>query len=294
MRLDIASVFSMQENERLQKGCGVSPIEELEALAATIRSNSALSIALGKPWVFRKAKENISLIFGRCDPNQRKLFLSLLSRYKVLDQYEPYAYIMVQRIISYIESGRNVIITTPSIQLNSRPKSGDHLLYEIKSQLNGQGFSDNSFSTRNLVPEKSVEGAVYVIVDDFSGTGDTITNAIEKLLAIGVKAHNVKVEVIYAMDTAFKNIIGRGVLVNRQLSSKKSISEFDYEGEGMSFNVGDAYDELESSLVIGETYKRGYKQSEALISMKRTPNNTLPIFWLPEAREGEWPAPFPR
>ena len=43
-------------------------------------------------------------------------------------------------------------------------------------------------------------------------------------------------------------------------------------------------------------YQFGYKSSEALVSLTRTPNNTFPLYWF-EAKLNEgkiWKAPFPR
>ena len=43
-------------------------------------------------------------------------------------------------------------------------------------------------------------------------------------------------------------------------------------------------------------YKFGYKSSEALVSLIRTPNNTFPIYWYNTkiSNSKKWNAPFPR
>jgi hypothetical protein len=53
--------------------------------------------------------------------------------------------------------------------------------------------------------------------------------------------------------------------------------------------------EIEEMLAISSKFKFGYKKSEALISLDRTPNNTFPLFWCKKKRDGEsWCAPFYR
>lgn len=45
-----------------------------------------------------------------------------------------------------------------------------------------------------------------------------------------------------------------------------------------------------------QDYSFGYKESEALVTMTRTPNNTFPLYWF-EAKldkNNKWQAPFPR
>ena len=54
-------------------------------------------------------------------------------------------------------------------------------------------------------------------------------------------------------------------------------------------------DDIEKRLKVNENYRRGFKESEALVCMLRCPNNTFPVFWSTKKVSGEsWPAPFPR
>jgi hypothetical protein len=54
-------------------------------------------------------------------------------------------------------------------------------------------------------------------------------------------------------------------------------------------------DRIEKRLRITEKFFRGYGQSEALVKMIRTPNNTFPLYWCDKTKKGDkWPAPFPR
>jgi hypothetical protein len=48
-------------------------------------------------------------------------------------------------------------------------------------------------------------------------------------------------------------------------------------------------------LIPGNHFSFGYNQSEALITLMRTPDNTFPIFWKEHKKSGEfYDAPFSR
>ena len=49
---------------------------------------------------------------------------------------------------------------------------------------------------------------------------------------------------------------------------------------------------IEEAIQVSDDYKFGYKGSEALVKMIRTPNNTFPIYWLRNKKNKF--APFPR
>ena len=49
---------------------------------------------------------------------------------------------------------------------------------------------------------------------------------------------------------------------------------------------------IEDKLKVDSDFRLGYAQSEALISLIRTPNNTFPVFW--KKKDKSSPAPFLR
>jgi len=54
-------------------------------------------------------------------------------------------------------------------------------------------------------------------------------------------------------------------------------------------------DKIESRLGNVNDFKHGYKMSESLVTMSRTPDNTFPVFWWDKCTTGsKWPSPFPR
>ena len=52
---------------------------------------------------------------------------------------------------------------------------------------------------------------------------------------------------------------------------------------------------IEGAIKVSSDYNFGYKQSEALVRMIRTPNNTFPIYWYRDKKKKiNIYAPFPR
>ena len=50
--------------------------------------------------------------------------------------------------------------------------------------------------------------------------------------------------------------------------------------------------EIEDILKVDSKYSFGFNQTEALISLIKTPNNTFPVYWY--EKNGHSHAPFPR
>ena len=80
------------------------------------------------------------------------------------------------------------------------------------------------------------------------------------------------------------------VCVSASVVRQRGISDF-YEDEILHENI-QLMREIEDKMSIREKYKFGYKKSESLVTMCRTPNNTFPIFW--EESGNMKIAPFPR
>ena len=71
---------------------------------------------------------------------------------------------------------------------------------------------------------------------------------------------------------------------------EKGISDY-YLGETLDENK-DLMVEIEKNLGTKREYRFGYGDSESLVTMCRTPNNTFPIFW--QENNNMKVAPFPR
>jgi hypothetical protein len=73
----------------------------------------------------------------------------------------------------------------------------------------------------------------------------------------------------------------------------KGISDT-YSGESLDEKIKIML-EIEKMIPGSTLFSLGYNQSEALITLTRTPDNTFPIFWKDHRKKGKkFKAPFPR
>jgi hypothetical protein len=126
-----------------------------------------------------------------------------------------------------------------------------------------------------------------VIIDDFLGTGETAKKTIVKLRA--VEPSHIYVVSLVAQKRAVELLGGLGVHVIYNESHLKAISDF--FGANTKIKKG-IMKGIENRLGVEPEKRLGYKNSEAVISMERTPDNTLPFFWWECNASPK--APFPR
>lgn len=113
-----------------------------------------------------------------------------------------------------------------------------------------------------------------ILIDDFIGSGETALECLEYLNFINKKIHIVS---LVAQEEGINNISKENVSVFTAVPRKKAIT--------------DAYSELEAKEKIEEMVKinrrlhtpkgmqLGYANTESLVAMIKTPNNTFPVYW---------------
>lgn len=134
------------------------------------------------------------------------------------------------------------------------------------------------------------QNTIVVLVDDFIGTGDTALGSIEyarRCLPDGFPIDHIKIMSIAAMESGVEKIQEFGINVYTHYIINKGISD-NYTGESLE-NAIRLMNSIESKIRVRSKFQFGYKQSEALISMCRCPNNTFPVYWL-----GKNTAPYER
>lgn len=139
----------------------------------------------------------------------------------------------------------------------------------------------------NIKPNQTV-----ILLDDYIGSGETAISAIEWF----VKYHNVPSNQIVIISIAAQEIgiqqvqDKTGVTVFSYLHFKRGISDR-YVGEQLD-TYSRIMTHIEDKLKVAAKDRFGYNQSEALISLIRTPNNTFPVFWKSYGKNKI--VPFPR
>jgi hypothetical protein len=239
---------------------------------------------------------------------QRQLLLEITKQFICIEISEYYrrfcnAFEKYVRFIPKKANNKTNLIILPLISENDfgKCKSSSLMLYLIKAneyRLNKKYKGIASISLvetntydkidTNLLQLFHNENTKVCLIDDFLGSGLTAESAVKYLYNNNiVPQHNISVIALVAMQQGIdllslinvdtfsdivckKAITGTGDREQQRIKIMKSISE----------RIG-----------AKEECYLGYNNSEALIKMVRTPNNTFPVYWL--AKNNKNP-PFPR
>lgn len=266
-------------------------VDELLRLVEIIETNG-LSKA---EKAFRPTKSNLdrlSEMLSSVRKEYRDTVFELIKHYDIISNYTLHLFNLLKKVESL---HKDKIILFPLVNLNSRSviKSGSHVFYEMKA-LAATEFEDrfDFYDTPSSSHVLTSSRPKYA-VDDFVGSGDQTFEMLEAMREINDQVFIEGVLTIAIMETGYRAIEAKGMRVVFEVMKRKAIDGY-IRDEGKDATTFYArYDELEAQLAIDQSYARGYQASEALISMKSTPDNTLPIFWYRGASR-KWPAPFPR
>jgi len=233
---------------------------------------------------------------------QQALIIELTERFTRIpsDQYK----IHIRKILDQLATDPNIdlsciddIYIAPLIAPEDigKTKSSVFVQYSFQEQFHYNPY----FAHKNIrfVNGLDVESShinndksLLFVVDDFIGTGDTACSALNYLFQ-NKNITNTRVIVIsiVALNQGITKILDLGVRVFTSLICSKGISEY-YSGTQLSAKLT-LMESIENKIKVHRNEKLGYGQSEALVKMIRTPNNTFPVFW--KEKKGRT-APFPR
>ncbi|MEB8344727.1 hypothetical protein OO010_01605 [Flavobacteriaceae bacterium KMM 6898] len=141
------------------------------------------------------------------------------------------------------------------------------------------------------------EGHPILLIDNFIGTGETAIETLKEIIALkGYDNKTLFIATLVCQKEGLKVINDYNVLF--EVLRDKGISN-KYFGEELIENES-IMKSIEEILSIDskfeDKFRFGYKSSQALVTMNRTPNNTFPMFWF-QAKLGKGEklnAPFPR
>jgi hypothetical protein len=153
-----------------------------------------------------------------------------------------------------------------------------------------------SYDEPDLISEKSSgrKNALVLLLDDFIGSGDTALEAIEyynnqirnssdRIILVSLVA---QIEGILRIEQLGYDVF-YAELRERAISDSAKITN--------KLKALEVMRGIEERMEVKKDYSLGYKNSQALVSMIRTPNNTLPIYWWKKKPNGdEWDGIFTR
>lgn len=156
--------------------------------------------------------------------------------------------------------------------------------YRLNNDIKGYSSYDviREYLENDAVPEK------LVIVDDYMGSGDTVTGALKTMLSVAPELHNSKlyVLVIHASQIGIKNlnafISERGLdLTFICLENTDKAFQEDYIFSKIDAKLKEEeYRQICDCKNVSKGAVLGYKDIQSLVAFdKTTPNDTLGLFW---------------
>lgn len=198
-------------------------------------------------------------------------------------------------------SGINNIYVMPIINDNEQIKVGKSSLL-VAYLLEGKDLIVDAnlstfkisviYNTNSLPVNFNTEPDLLLLVDDFIGSGDSVIKCLNNLRT------KISQQKIIVLSLVIQNI-GYELLINEQYQviysvlRKKGITDSYLSPEKEILTK--TMEKIENKLDVSPILKFGYKQTEALVKMIRTPNNTFPIFWFTPTKQNiNYTPPFER
>ncbi|WP_336742946.1 hypothetical protein [Aureimonas altamirensis] len=226
------------------------------------------------------------------DEEEYMLLKSLILRYFLCTDYDTYCFNMAKHIESVFFGEKIIII--PVSDERGKIKSGHAVGYDLTRFLDEDKFSEMLIHESLDAVKLRLEDFSIIVVDDFVGSGSQFRAFARKCAAsFGLHTSNMYLYSIAMMAKArerISNYCYAAVPMIEFLPSLSAPSDIDDALDPIAI-----YNRIEARASVTKSYRRGYLKSEALVTMKKTPNNTLPIFWCRIDKTGNsWPAIFPR
>lgn len=229
----------------------------------------------------------------------------------ILELTERYLWVQEDCYIDYlIEAMKRLLQLKPEIDKKStiyimpliapkdqgKPKSSYMLVYlfnNVKLRYNKElsKYKFEIISTDEDVKSGLKKNNTFLILsDDFIGSGNTAEKCLLHIMGLGVEVQKIAIVALVAQKQGIDYLSQYGVCISVSEVRQRGISDY-YKGEELEKKI-QMMEDIEQKMSVGKEYRFGYKKSEALVTMCRTPNNTFPIFW--EEKGNMKVAPFPR
>lgn len=262
-----------------------------------------------KDWEILGSYETRESLFNRyChrmidirENKKRDLMLELTKRYLWIptDKYEDYLIDALHNLIaSNIINESNKIYVMPLLAPDDAGKVKSsamfsYLFNSVKLRYN-KNISRYKFQLecehKDLYKKINEKDAILLLVDDFIGTGETAEKCILHMQEKGIVLDKIIVLSLVTQEQGIRYLEKYNIPVISSIVTKRGISDY-YIGDELEGKIAMMKD-IEKRMAIKKEFQFGYKESEALVTMCRTPNNTFPLFWNEEGNMQL--APFPR
>jgi uracil phosphoribosyltransferase len=268
-----------------------------------------INIFQTKSWEIENDEANQLSVFNRFSSTLSELALE--EQLLVLELTERFTRISFEEYLKHIKVMLNNIAVDGKIDLSKittihiapliapedfgKAKSSTTVQYLFKGVLN---YNQHFANKRHVYTDGldvscdqiNNEESILFVVDDFVGTGETACSAINFLInEKKIPTEKIVVLSIAALNEGVLLVNSLNVLMYFSLKLDKGITDFYPPNETTSKLILLA--SIEKRIKVHKNERFGFKNSEALVTLIRTPNNTFPVFW--KEKKGRV-APFPR
>jgi len=265
-----------------------------------IFSNKHWNSKFGHETVFT----NFSKLIENLQPEQKKLIVELTERYTWITEGE-YP-MLLNAILEKIDKEklnkikRLILFPVFKPEHKDQTKSGNEMLYKFRAYRNlldrikDKQFVEIETYEKILSTELiSEEGTEIFLLDDYLGSGETIKDTVTEILKNPlITTKKISVLAIASQKNAADYLTSMAIDLYTDKIYTRGITDY--------YQNPEKYDNIRTMQAIeykinDNKYPFGYEESEALITLMRTPDNTFPIFWKEHRKGGiHYPAPFTR
>lgn len=261
-----------------------------------------------KKWTDKEGNKivfsNFCNLLSNLNETQRELIIDLAERYTwiTLSEYQSKIINILDTVEKEKLEGIRKIILFPIMKPEDekKTKSGHTILYMIRAikplLTKYKEIQFEEIESYDIIKSKDFklkDSDTIFLLDDYLGSGETIEATIKEILSNkNIETAKLNVISIATQSDSSEFLKNIGVAYYTDLITQKGISDY-YKSPQLEEKVK-IMTEIEK-LIPGNHFSFGYNQSEALITLMRTPDNTFPIFWKEHKKSGEiYEAPFSR
>lgn len=260
----------------------ISRLAELESL---FKSKNWLVENDKEYSLFRKFKDTLS----KFTDTQQQFLISLTYSFLWIPgcDYNKHLLKLLENIRNSIGDKFVYFLPCKPFKDYAKVKGCDYVWYNLRDNTFRYEFDFGDFKMVNTVeevdPEKIKKGeAVIVLVDDFVGTGETVLKTlvhVKEVHSYLLDYSSVKLMAIVAQRRGLDAILKTGVEVFFSELAPMGINDqnVSQEEKDRQYQI---MKEIEDKMDVLDSFRNGFCQSEALVSMIRCPNNTFPVYWL--------------
>lgn len=207
---------------------------------------------------------------------ERDYFLLMLNNFEIYP--DPKYQYYLEEILNKISISETNIYVAPllsQVDISKFYKSSQYIVRRFKSTYIKQLPLFKGKKVQIYSDNCALNDYKLLLVDDYIGTGMTAHSAVDYYLKKGVRKNNILILSYVIMEAGLKKLNKEDLKVVYYKCYKKCISG--YYDKKQSQKLIQINSEICNKKIIDKPL--GFHNSQSLVGMQRTPNNTLPIFW---------------